>query len=175
MSTVGPREVDGVGARRQLAVMAQIKADTASIETGPVGSSIFAGMKVLVVDDDFRNIFAMTALLERGHAEVVAADSGLAAIAVLQDDPEIDIVLMDIMMPFMDGYATIRAIRSIDRFKSLPIIAVTAKVLLGERERCIDAGADDYVTKPVDVVAFFTKLSLWSRILRPKERRSGSR
>ena len=102
-------------------------------------------MKILVVDDDFRNIFAMSALLERGHADVTVAESGAEAIAALERTPDIDIVLMDIMMPVMDGYDTIRAIRAIDRFKSLPIIAVTGKATAGERQRCLDAGANDYV------------------------------
>ena len=90
--------------------------------------SAIDGVKILVVDDDFRNIFALTALLERGHADVTVAESGAEAIATLERTPDIDIVLMDIMMPVMDGYDTIRAIRTIDRFKTLPIIAVTGKV-----------------------------------------------
>ncbi len=94
-----------------------------------------------MVDDDFRNIFAMTALLERGHAEVTVAESGAEAIAMLERTPDIDIVLMDIMMPVMDGYDTIRAIRQIEQFEALPIIAVTGKVMAGERQRCLDAGA----------------------------------
>ena len=99
------------------------------------------GVKVLVVDDDIRNIFAMTALLERGHAGVTVVESGAEALASLEPPPDIDIVLMDIMMPVMDGYDTIRAIRAIDRFKTLPIIAVTGKAMAGERQRCLDAGA----------------------------------
>ena len=105
----------------------------------------------LVVDDDFRNIFAITALLERGHARVVSAESGADAIATLEEMPDIDIVLMDIMMPGMDGYATMQAIRRLRSIaQELPIIAVTGKVVPGERKRCIDAGANDYVPKPVD-------------------------
>ena len=107
-----------------------------------------------MVDDDARNIFAMTALLERRHADVVVAESGAEALAILERTPDIDIVLMDIMMPVMDGYEAMRAIRAIDRLASLPIIAVTAKVETGERERCIDAGPNDYVPKPVDVDVF---------------------
>ncbi|MDT5326341.1 MAG: hypothetical protein QOF25_3493, partial [Mycobacterium sp.] len=110
----------------------------------------FEGLKVLLVDDDFRNIFALSALLERGHAEISVAESGSEAIAALERVPDISLVLMDIMMPVVDGYAVIRAIRAIERFKSLPIIAVTGKVVPGERQRCIDAGANDYVPKPVD-------------------------
>jgi CheY-like chemotaxis protein len=118
-------------------------------------------MKILVVDDDFRNIFAMTALLERGHADVTVAESGPDALAVLERIPDLDVVLMDIMMPVMDGYATIRAIRMLDRFDSLPIIAVTGKVMAGERERCIDAGATDYVPKPIDTAELIAVLRPW--------------
>jgi CheY-like chemotaxis protein len=120
--------------------------------------SDFDGSKVLVVDDDYRNLFAMTAWLERGRAVVTVAESGPAAVASLESTPDIDIVLMDIMMPGMDGYATIRAIRSSDKFKTLPIIAVTGKVTPDERQRCIDAGATDYVSKPVDLVRFLAVL-----------------
>jgi signal transduction histidine kinase/HAMP domain-containing protein len=119
------------------------------------------GLKVLVVDDDFRNIFALTALLERGHAAVTAAESGAEAITSLEQNPGIDIVLMDIMMPGMDGYTTMRAIRELDQFKSLPIIAVTGKVVGGERERCIEAGATDYVPKPVDTVQLLAAIEPW--------------
>jgi CheY-like chemotaxis protein len=121
----------------------------------------FGGLKVLVVDDDFRNIFAMTALLERGRADVTVAESGPDALAALERIGDIDLVLMDIMMPGMDGYATIRAIRAIDRFQALPIIAVTGKVVAGERQRCLDAGANDYVPKPVDTVELLTAIGPW--------------
>jgi signal transduction histidine kinase/HAMP domain-containing protein/ActR/RegA family two-component response regulator len=121
----------------------------------------FEGTKVLVVDDDFRNVFAFTALLERGHADVVIAESGPDAIAVLQGTPDIDIVLMDIMMPVMDGYATMRAIRRTERFRSLPIIAITGKVVPGERERCLDAGANDYVAKPIDTAELLAAIGPW--------------
>jgi signal transduction histidine kinase/HAMP domain-containing protein/ActR/RegA family two-component response regulator len=121
----------------------------------------FAGTKVLVVDDDFRNVFAMTALLERGHAEVSAAENGLDAITILENTPDIDLVLMDIMMPEMDGYAAIRAIRALDTFNALPIIAVTGKVVAGERERCMDAGANDYVPKPVNTIELLAAIGPW--------------
>jgi CheY-like chemotaxis protein/two-component sensor histidine kinase len=115
------------------------------LDAGPL-----AGVKVLVVDDDFRNCFALTALLERGKAEVTVAESGADALAALESKHDIAFVLMDIMMPVMDGYDTMRAIRKIDRLASLPIVAVTCKVVPGERERCLEAGADAYVPKPVD-------------------------
>jgi CheY-like chemotaxis protein len=123
--------------------------------------NIFVGTKVLVVDDDFRNIFAMTALLERGEADVTVAENGADAIAILEGIAEIDIVLMDIMMPGMDGYETMRAIRLLENRKGLPIIAVTGKVMSGERQRCIDAGANDYVPKPVDTAELVAAISPW--------------
>jgi two-component system chemotaxis sensor kinase CheA len=121
----------------------------------------FAGTKVLVVDDDFRNVFALTALLERGSAEVTVAESGADAIAALDRMPDINLVLMDIMMPVMDGYAAMRAIRKLDQFKSLAIVAVTGKVVAGERKRCIDAGANDYVSKPVDTAELIAAIGPW--------------
>ena len=114
-----------------------------------------------MVDDDFRNIFAMTALLERANATVTVAESGFDALAILERAGDIDIVLMDIMMPVMDGYATIRAIRAQDAFKALPIVALTGKVMPGERQRCLDAGANDFVPKPVDVAELIAALEPW--------------
>jgi len=127
------------------------------------------GTRVLVVDDDFRNLFALTALLERSRANVLTAESGHDALALLVDGGgAVDIVLMDIMMPVMDGYETIRAIRSIDGMGELPIIAVTGKVVSGERERCIAAGANDYVPKPVDTNELLRALEPWlERVGRP--------
>jgi signal transduction histidine kinase/ActR/RegA family two-component response regulator/HAMP domain-containing protein len=109
-----------------------------------------AGKKVLVVDDDIRNIFAVTVLLERGDAEVLSAESGKDAIATLESAPDIDLVLMDIMMPIMDGYATIRAIRNLPWTADLAIIALTAKTGDAERDLCLDAGATGYISKPVE-------------------------
>jgi signal transduction histidine kinase/CheY-like chemotaxis protein/HAMP domain-containing protein len=121
----------------------------------------FAGTKILVVDDDFRNVFALSALLERGDAVVRVAEGGVQALEALNDSPDVDLVLMDIMMPGMDGYATIRAIRELEAFQSLPIIAVTGKVVFGERERCLAAGANDYVPKPVDTVELIAAIGPW--------------
>jgi signal transduction histidine kinase/CheY-like chemotaxis protein/HAMP domain-containing protein len=109
-----------------------------------------AGKKVLVVDDDFRNIFAVTVLLERSGLEVVSAESGEDAIATLERTPDIELVLMDIMMPVMDGYAAMRAIRKVPGLGRLAIIAMTAKTGAGERERCLEAGATGYIAKPVE-------------------------
>jgi CheY-like chemotaxis protein len=119
------------------------------------------GKKVLVVDDDVRNIFALTSLLEDHHLEVVHAENGRAGIEVLKKTPNVDLVLMDIMMPGMDGYETIKAIRQLPNFRSVPIIALTAKAMKGDREKCIDAGASDYITKPVDLDQLFSVLRVW--------------
>jgi signal transduction histidine kinase/DNA-binding response OmpR family regulator/HAMP domain-containing protein len=113
-------------------------------------SSVLAGKKVLVVDDDIRNIFALMSVLERQKIIVLSAENGHDAIKLVEKEPNIDAVLMDIMMPAMDGYDTMREIRKRDKFKELPIIAVTAKAMKGDREKCIEAGATDYLAKPVD-------------------------
>jgi signal transduction histidine kinase/HAMP domain-containing protein/ActR/RegA family two-component response regulator len=109
-----------------------------------------AGRKVLVVDDDFRNIFSMTALLERGKMEVVSAESGEEAIAILERTTDITVALVDIMMPVMDGYETMTQMRKLPRESSLAIVAVTAKLAAGESERCREAGASAYIPKPVE-------------------------
>jgi CheY-like chemotaxis protein len=123
--------------------------------------STLAGKKVLVVDDDVRNIFALTTVLEQHNLQVVHAENGRAGIEVLINTPDVDGVLMDIMMPEMDGYETMRAIRQIAEFRTLPIIAVTAKAMKGDRAKCIEAGASDYITKPVDLDQLFSVLRVW--------------
>jgi len=129
--------------------------------SGSAYVGVFDGATALVVDDDFRNIFALTALLERGGLTVLAAQSGPAALAMLEEREDIDIVLMDIMMPVMNGYETMTAIRVVPRLAELPIIAVTGKVVGGERERCIAAGASDYIPKPVDTSELLAALTAW--------------
>jgi len=121
-----------------------------------------AGTTVLIVDDDFRNIFALTALLERGELNVVAAESGATALSILDERSDIGVVLMDIMMPMMNGYEAMAAIRARPDCRELPIIAVTSRVVGGERERCIAAGASDYIPKPVDTAELLAALSQWS-------------
>jgi len=120
-----------------------------------------AGRKVLIVDDDLRNIFALSSLLERQQMQVSFAENGRDGIEVLERDPTIEIVLMDIMMPEMDGYDTMRAIRRIPKFRSLPIITLTAKAMKGDRDKCIAAGASDYITKPVDVAQLLSLMRVW--------------
>jgi len=123
--------------------------DPESVRSEPADSRL-AGRKVLVVDDDIRNIFAVTVLLERGDADVLSAESGEEAIAAIERTPDIDLVLMDIMMPVMDGYAAIRAIRNLPWKGELAIIALTAKIGAAERDLCLDAGATGYIAKPVE-------------------------
>ncbi|MEG4085593.1 HAMP domain-containing protein [Microcoleus sp. POL10_C6] len=123
--------------------------------------STLAGKTVLIVDDDMRNIFALTSMLERHKMEVVYAENGREGIAKLQNTPGINIVLMDVMMPEMDGYETMQAIRSMPQFASLPMIALTAKAMKGDREKCIEAGASDYITKPVDTEQLLSLLRVW--------------
>ena len=119
------------------------------------------GRTVLIVDDDVRNIFALTTFLERSEMQVIYAESGRDGIARLQELPAVDVVLMDVMMPEMDGYETMRAIREMPQFRQLPIIAVTAKAMKGDREKCIQAGASDYIAKPVDMDQLLSLLRVW--------------
>jgi HAMP domain-containing protein/signal transduction histidine kinase/CheY-like chemotaxis protein len=122
---------------------------------------ILDNKKVLIVDDDMRNIFALSSVLEEHEMIVLSADTGRDAIRVLQTEPNVDIVLMDIMMPEMDGMETMREIRKDVRLKTLPIIAVTAKAMKGDREKCIEAGAWDYLSKPVDTEQMLAVLRAW--------------
>jgi CheY-like chemotaxis protein/signal transduction histidine kinase/HAMP domain-containing protein len=122
---------------------------------------VLADKKVLIIDDDVRNIFALTSLLERYQMQVLYAENGRDGIAKLQSNPDVDIVLMDIMMPEMDGYETTQMIRQVSQFTSLPIIALTAKAMLGDREKCLEAGASDYITKPVDTEQLLSLIRVW--------------
>ena len=119
------------------------------------------GRHVLIVDDDVRNIFALTALMERQGVVVLHAETGREAIQLLHENPSLELVLMDIMMPDMDGYETIAAIRRISGFEELPIIALTAKAMAGDRELCLEAGASDYLAKPVDAEHLLASVRSW--------------
>jgi CheY-like chemotaxis protein/HAMP domain-containing protein len=119
------------------------------------------GKRILVVDDDVRNVFAVTAVLERYEMKVTFAENGAQALAKLQEDPSIDAILMDIMMPEMDGYEATRQIRSQERFADTPIIALTAKAMQGDREKCLEAGASDYITKPINSDQLVSLLRVW--------------
>ncbi|HEU0141741.1 MAG TPA: response regulator, partial [Bryobacteraceae bacterium] len=123
--------------------------------------SVIAGGKILVVDDDVRNLFALTSVLERHKLEVLHAEGGPEGLEILKRNPDVDAVLMDIMMPEMDGYETIRQIRQIPEFRGLPVVALTAKAMGGDREKCIEAGASDYITKPVNLDELIWMLRAW--------------
>jgi CheY-like chemotaxis protein len=123
--------------------------------------TVLAGKKALIVDDDVRNIFALTSALENVQMEVVYAENGRDALALLESTPGIDVALMDVMMPEMDGYETMRAIRKMDQFRSLPIIALTAKAMKGDRDKCIEAGASDYISKPANIDQLLSLLRVW--------------
>jgi HAMP domain-containing protein/CheY-like chemotaxis protein/signal transduction histidine kinase len=123
--------------------------------------AVFAGKHVLIVDDDVRNIFSLTSVLEQHGMEVSFAENGGEAMEKLEANANVDLVIMDVMMPEMDGYQTTRAIRDQPRFRNLPIIALTAKAMKGDREKCIEAGASDYITKPVDTEQLLSLMRVW--------------
>ncbi|MGW0710350.1 HAMP domain-containing protein [Streptomyces sp. NPDC002643] len=129
----------------------------------PRGRGRFDGEKVLIVDDDIRNVFALTSVLEQHGLSVLYAENGREGIEVLEQHDDVTVVLMDIMMPEMDGYATTSAIRRMPQFAGLPIIALTAKAMKGDREKAIDSGASDYVTKPVDPDHLLSVMEQWMR------------
>ena len=120
-----------------------------------------ANRKVLVVDDDMRNIFALSTVLEDYEMNILTADNGRDAIEIVKNEPDIDVVLMDIMMPEMDGMATMKEIRKLPQGRNLPMIAVTAKAMKGDREKCIEAGAWDYLAKPVNTPDLLAVLRAW--------------
>jgi len=122
---------------------------------------VLAGKTALIVDDDMRNIYALTSLLERHKMKVTYAESGAEGIDILKRSGGIDVVLMDVMMPEMDGYEAMRHIRGMDEFKNLPMIALTAKAMKGDREKCMEAGASDYITKPIDAQQLVSLLRVW--------------
>ncbi|UTI62334.1 HAMP domain-containing protein [Paraconexibacter antarcticus] len=123
--------------------------------------SIFHGKRILIVDDDVRNVFALTSALELRGMKVLYAENGREGLKRLAAQPDIDLVLLDVMMPEMDGYETARAIRTQRRFETLPIISLTAKAMKGDRDKCIDAGASDYITKPVDMDQLLSLMRVW--------------
>lgn len=124
-------------------------------------NEVLKDKKILVVDDDIRNIYSLTHSLEQYKVQVLSATDGREALEMLRQHPDTNIVLMDIMMPEMDGYAAIKHIRSDMKMKALPIIAVTAKAMMGDREKCIQAGASDYISKPIDIDQLMSLLRVW--------------
>jgi CheY-like chemotaxis protein len=125
--------------------------------------TVFRGKQVLIVDDDVRNVFALTNAFEIRGMEVLFAENGLEALDVLERRPEVDLVLMDVMMPGMDGYESMAAIRADAVFQELPIIALTAKAMKADRDRCLAAGASDYIAKPVEVDQLLSLMRVWLR------------
>lgn len=124
-------------------------------------TEVLSGKKILITDDDVRNIFSLTKALEKYKVEVIVAMDGKHALEQIDNNPDVDVILMDMMMPEMDGYETIKEIRKMPKFKKLPIIAITAKSMIGEREKCITAGASDYISKPVDIDQLLSLLRVW--------------
>jgi CheY-like chemotaxis protein len=131
------------------------------IENIRMQEDILTGKNILVVDDDVRNLFALTTVFERYNINVITAESGKEAISILNENPRIEMVLMDIMMPEMDGYETTQKIRREHKNTSLPIIAVTAKAMKGDRQKCIEAGASDYITKPLKIDQLLSLMRVW--------------
>ena len=131
------------------------------LEQVHTADAVFAGKKVLVVDDDVRNLFALASALEARGMEVLFAENGREGLECLEQNHDVDLVLMDVMMPEMDGYEATRELRARPDFKDLPIICLTAKAMKGDREKAIDAGASDYITKPVDIEQLLSLMQVW--------------
>uniref|UniRef100_UPI0003821983 HAMP domain-containing protein n=1 Tax=Streptomyces xiaopingdaonensis TaxID=1565415 RepID=UPI0003821983 len=164
--TAAPFSVEPEGAAQQLpAGDAEYTADEPGADEGEEPDSDrfeeLSGRKILIVDDDIRNVFALTSVLEQHGLQVLYAENGREGIEVLEQHEDTAVVLMDIMMPEMDGYATTAAIRKMPQFAGLPIVALTAKAMKGDREKSIEAGASDYVTKPVDTEYLLTVMRRW--------------
>jgi CheY-like chemotaxis protein len=142
-------------------VEANLPQSAKKVMEGPREDADLAGKKVLIVDDDLRNLFALISMLERWQMQVFRAENGQQALEILQQTPDMELVLMDIMMPDMDGYETIQAIRDQEAFGALPIIAVTARAMRSDRQKCLQAGASDYIAKPVSADELLAMLRAW--------------
>jgi CheY-like chemotaxis protein len=123
--------------------------------------TVFHSKKILLVDDDARNVFALSQILKERGMEIVQAENGKNALEMLDLEPNMDLVLMDIMMPEMDGYEAIRQIRTQGRFRNLPVIALTAKAMKDDKQKCIDEGANDYIDKPIEVERLLSLMRVW--------------
>jgi CheY-like chemotaxis protein len=143
-------------------------------ESSSRGVPELAGATILVVDDDIRNIYSLTSVLESYDAVVLHAERGREGISILEQNPSIDVALIDIMMPEMDGYETMQQIRSRKNLAEVPLIAVTAKAMKGDRQKCLDAGASDYIAKPVDMDLLLALLRVWIGRARDKAASSPS-
>lgn len=141
-----------------ISTVVQAADETLRVENG---NTRLEGKKILVVDDDMRNVFALTTALENRNMQTLFAENGRESIEILQKNPNVDLVLMDIMMPEMDGYEALQSIRQIPEYANLPIIALTAKAMKSDREKCIQAGASDYISKPVNLEQLFSLIKIW--------------
>ncbi|WP_332633552.1 response regulator [Halalkalibacter flavus] len=148
-------------------LVTSISSDHEEIAIQKQYKSLLKGKKILIVDDDVRNVFALTSALEKYEMDINFAESGKEALLELRDNPDTDLVLMDIMMPDMDGFEAMRIIRKRPQFASIPIIAVTAKAMKHNRDECIEAGASDYISKPIDLDQLFSLMNVW--LYRKKE------
>jgi HAMP domain-containing protein/signal transduction histidine kinase/CheY-like chemotaxis protein len=164
-----PREYGGAGAVRSDAVSQKPREIAHQPARLPAGAD-FTGRKVLIVDDDLRNIFAIRSALEERNITVLHAENGKLAIELLDQHADVDLILMDTMMPEMDGLSATRTIRDLPRFAALPIISLTAKAMVGDREKALEAGASDYVTKPVDPESLLAVMHAWMRKREPQLR-----
>ncbi len=135
--------------------------DRRRLESMHQADAVLQGRTIMIVDDDVRNVFALTSALEARGMEVLFAENGRAGLSVLDENPDVELVLMDVMMPEMDGYETTEAIRRDERFAALPIIALTAKAMKGDRQKSIAAGASDYITKPVETEQLLSLMRVW--------------
>ncbi|ASW73954.1 histidine kinase [Chryseobacterium piperi] len=155
------RILDEVGLFLHLVEEKNSSVETVRSKTLGSLTEVLSGKKILITDDDVRNIFSLTKALEKYKVEVILAMDGKQALEQIKEHPDIDVILMDMMMPEMDGYETIREIRKKPMFTRLPIIAVTAKSMIGDRDKCITAGASDYISKPVDLDQLLSLLRVW--------------
>lgn len=161
-STTSVPNAEAFAGLRETAASAVAEAEAVAVET-PLGQTVgaFRGKKILIADDDNRNVFALQNALETEGIQVVIARDGRESLEALEQEPDIDLVLMDIMMPEMDGYEAIRAIRTKPHFSQLPVIALTAKAMKNDREKCLEAGASDYISKPLEMDQLFSVLRVW--------------
>lgn len=155
--------LDPILIEKEIPILEEIAASSETIsDDSEVSNRVsLEGKTILIVDDDMRNVFALTSLLEAQNMNVIFAENGREALETLSDHEDIDLVLMDIMMPDMDGYETMHAIRKNDQFNTLPIIALTAKVMKNDRQKCLDAGASDYIQKPVIAEQLLSLMQVW--------------
>lgn len=156
------RQAEAMSSEKEVAVSVDYNEEAVQSipQVGPA-EALLVGKKILIVDDDMRNVFALTTAIEGHHMKVVFAENGREAIDVLMSNPDIDLILMDIMMPEMDGFEAMRIIRQNPEYQTLPIIALTAKAMKHDREQCIEAGASDYISKPVNLEQLFSLMRVW--------------